>query len=654
MKSFISFLAATVLSVAAFAHTVDSLTSARLAAGFFQRVSNAKADVLLTDCSGRWQYGHLRLYTCQHGGFVLMADDDAARPILAYSTTATLNPENPPAALVPLLQQYNDEIAAAQRDGASADPDWKRMLQGGALERAAKDDEPDSLGPLVQTQWYQLSPYNMLCPGGCPTGCVATAAAQLMRYWNFPAFGVGSHSYTSDAGYGVLTADFAHTYYDWPNMPLRLTAMSSAAERQAVATLMYHIGVSVHMSYNTIQSGAVAGDHDGDTNAYCSQNALWRFFRYNRQDISYREKGSMSNDEWTDLIIAELQQRRPILYNGRGGAGGHAFICDGYDSRRYLHFNLGEDGEGDGFYAVGAISYGMYNFNMENNCVMGIHPDYGIYLSDPSLSFDRTGGTKQVALATCDTSDAPWTASCSASWLHIADTGFLHFGLLSVIADENTTGADRTATIVFSQLGRSAVLSVTQNAYSESDYCTLTVVMECTRSGSSWANYAHLSFESPSGLVYGTAAHTSTDRTSTATVRVAPGTLIVRYHRGGPQDRYYNYWVIDPVGDTLIAVENAYYNGDDVTIENPCHTLAIDDAPSGLGPLPVVFPNPTDGIVNIDANGCNIKEIIIHDAKGQTVSVRSFPVDLSALPSGVYFLSVITDKEITTTKIIKR
>ena len=135
---------------------------------------------------------------------------------------------------------------------------------------------------------------------------------------------------------------------------------------------------------------------------------------------------------------------------------------------------------------------------------------------------------------------------------------------------------------------------------------------------------------------------------------MAPGTLIVRYHRGGPQDRYYNYWVIDPAGDTLIAVENAYYNGDDVTIENPCHTLVIDDAPSGLGPLPVVFPNPTDGIVNIDANGCNIKEIIIHDAKGQTVSVRSLPVDLSALPSGVYFLSVITDKEITTTKIIKR
>lgn len=672
MKKSFTIIAAMVCAIAAFAKPVDSRQAAQVATRFFQQLLATKGPVSLTDCSSQWTYNNLMLFTRPQGGFVIVAADDVAHPVLAYSTTGTLNPANPPKVLIPILEQYNDEIAAARQDKVARDPLWNNtdcecvnvlMCECASADAFSssrspfsKDGEPDSLGPLVQTQWFQAAPYNNLCPSGCPTGCVATAAAQVMRYWSFPAFGKGSHSYTSTGGYGVLSADFAHTVYDWANMPSQVSYSSPSAQQNAIATLMYHVGVAVQMDYNPMQSGAIAGEAMGDTSAYCSQNALWRFFRYNRQDIAYREKGSMSNDDWVDLIIAELRQMRPILYNGRGPAGGHAFICDGYDSRRFLHFNLGENGDGDGFYAIGAINYGSYTFNADNNIVMGIHPDYGIYLSDASTSFDRTGGTNTVWLATCDTSLAPWSATCSASWLHLADTSFQHLGQVSIICDANTSGEERTATVTFSQLGRTATLTVTQNAFDQSDYCPLTVVMECTRSGSAWANDAHLSFESPSGQVYGTASHTTTASTSTATVNVAPGTLLIKYHRGGPQDRYYNYCVLNPYGDTLVAVNNAYYNGTDVTIGNPCHNLDIDSPSDNPLTKISVYPNPTNATVAIDYGNVAATSLILKDHLGRTLHRASATstLDLTSYPPAIYYLTIVSPQGTAVRKIVRR
>ncbi len=657
MKRSFLVIVAVALAISAQAKPVDRQTATRAAVSFWEYTLGLNGGALLSDRSDdKWPYDHLLLFMMADGGFVLMSDNDVARPVLAYSASSTFDPENPPMALVPILEQYDLEIASVREGSTPADPDWQRLANGLAIKGSAKDGEVDSLGPLVQTQWSQLSPYNQLCPAGCPTGCVATAAAQVMRYWSYPAFGQGSHSYTSDGGYGVLSADFAHTLYDWENMPLHFSATSTAAERTAVATLMYHVGVSVQMGYNPMQSGAVAGDYAGDTNAYCSQNALWRYFRYNRQDLIYRDKGTMSNDDWTDLMVEELRQLRPILYNGRGSAGGHAFICDGFDSRRYLHFNLGNGGSGDGFYAIGAINYGTsYNFNMENNCVMGIHPEYGLYLSDPQLSIARLGGTSQVWLATCDTTAAPWTATTSADWITLSDTAFQRLGQVSVTATENTTGADRTATVTFSQLGFTAVLTVTQAAYDESDYCPLTVVMECTRAGSSWANNAHLSFESPSGLVYGTAAHTSTDRTSTATVRVAPGTLLIKYHHGGPQDRYYNYWVTNSFGDTLAAAVNAYYNAADVTVAYPCHPLGIDEGTPTV-PTLAVAPNPASNSFTVSASEPMVR-LSLMDIQGRLLGDWNHPglkhaIDARALAGGVYIVVATTATGVSCHRVV--
>lgn len=657
MKKTILLLASIAATVCALANPVDRQTAAKAAAGFWQNTLHRHATAQMIDLCDSWHYSQLYLFTTRQGGFILMAANDVARPVLAYSTSSSLNLAQLPAPLLPLLQQYQQEItAASQSKSLAPDPAWQRLLSGLPLTEPAKDSSDlDTLAPLIPTQWGQMSPYNQLCPPGCMTGCVATSASQVMRYWKYPAFGQGTHSYTTDGGYGVLSADFAHTRYDWDNMPAQLSGSSPANQRNAVATLMLHAGISVNMNYSPMQSGASAGDHDGDTNAYCTQNALWRFFHYNRSDLRYIEKGNTSNQDWTSMLIDELRLRRPILYDGDGAGGGHSFICDGYDSRRYLHFNLGNDGSGDGYYAIGAINYGSYGFNHGNACVTGIHPEYGIYLSDPTLAFDRTGGTQQLWLSLCDTVDAPWSARSSADWITLADTSFSRLGELSVVVTENNTGHERTGTVLFAQRGLTATLTVTQSAYSTDDYCPLTVVMENTRIGNAWANDAYLSFQSPSGLVYGTASHTSTNRFSTVQVMVAPSEVIVKYHKAGPQDRNYNYWVINQHGDTVVSVVNAYYNSHDVTIPWPCSPAGIESADTEA--QCTLFPNPAQGQLTIHSLR-TLRSVSLVNAAGQRVFSRTAIGDTrcsiatASLPRGFYWAVITTTDGTLQRKII--
>lgn len=562
-----------------------------------------------------WQYDAIYLFTVPKGGWVMVAADDCARPVLSYSLSGTFDIQQMPVAMQNLLYVYEQEINVERKKfDVKSNEEWGVLFKGGAL----REREDDEVGPLLTTQWYQMSPYNMYCPSGTKTGCVATAMAQVLKYWNYPAFGKGSHSYSDDTGYPDLSADFGDTRYDWQHMPNRLTGSSSATEKQAVATLMFHCGVSVNMHYSTVYSG---------TTIIKCENALPEYFRFNDSDIRYRSKGQMSNDDWTDTLIAELRLHRPVLHGGSGPAGGHCFVCDGYDSHRYLHFNLGEDGEGDGYYVIGAINYGMYTFNQANDAILGVHPKYGIYASNETVSFTREGGQVQLWVSTCDTVDSPWTATASDNWISVAGTGFDHLGQITISAAENNIGSERIGTISFMQGNLMSTLNVVQSAYNPViDYCPLTIYMENTHN-EPWADDAHLSFESLSGIVYGSARHTTNSGYSTATVNVAPHDVMVRWHAGGSRDRYINYKVQNQYGETLVDVNNAYFDGADVLLSWPCAHLAIDTPEQDAG----------DNVLTVE----------VYDISGRKVSYNLH------IPAGVYIVRAITDKGVRVKKIVK-
>lgn len=344
-------------------------------------------------------------------GWVMVAADDAITPILAYSKTGTFRTDNMPINVRKWLGKYDNFIKKVEADGfvatEEAQNQWKKLRKG------LPDDPAGTvvIGPLVQTQWDQDEPYNNLCPGTgtsgqgstkAYTGCVATAMAQVMKYWNWPVKGTGSHSYTplnpntggSQTKYGTQSANFGNTTYDWDNMLNKYTSSATSTQKTAVATLMYHCGVATEMMYGDYEwggSGTYTTNYGSWTESDNAQNALYNYFGYKQATgymrDGYTYQGTKYYDSWTDaawtaMVKEELDKNHPIMYGGSGDEGGHSFICDGYDTQNYFHFNWGWSGSNDGWYKLdnlvpgsGGAGGGSYSFSEDQDVIIGIVPN---------------------------------------------------------------------------------------------------------------------------------------------------------------------------------------------------------------------------------------------------------------------------------------
>ncbi len=345
------------MAMPVFAEHVD-LETARKVATIFLNNNGAKV-AQLTDLTKSAGFPNLYIFTAEQG-FVVMSADDCVKPILGYSLTGTFVAEGMPENLRWWLQGYNDHIQDAVYSKVKATPDiakqWNDLTAGKGNALVADV----VVEPMTQTKWDQPYPYNMYCPGGSVTGCVATAMAQVMKYWNYPAQGIGSHDYNYGT-YGVISANFGNTQYDWTNMPNTYSSSSTETQKNAVATLMYHCGVSVEMLYAHNKSGSTIQR---------SSYSLKTYFNYS---ASYIEKKSFNDTKWIDTLKYELNNSRPMLYGGSGTGGGHAFVCDGYNSDNYFHFNWGWSGSSNGYFTV-TLGEQCHNYPNEQNAVIGIAP----------------------------------------------------------------------------------------------------------------------------------------------------------------------------------------------------------------------------------------------------------------------------------------
>lgn len=342
------------------AERVDPEVARKVATQFLH--NNGVKEVQLNDLSKAAGFSNLYIFTTEKS-FVVMAADNCVKPILGYSLTGKFVAEGMPDNVRDWLQGYNDEIQHAidkqMKANVEVSYQWNELAAG--KSNVAKMTEVVSA--LISTTWNQNSPYNNLCPSGCLTGCVATAMAQIMKYWEYPSTGIGYHSYTWNTH--TLSANFGETTYDWHNMPIELNSNSYNDEKQAVATLMYHCGISVDMNYGGVSLA--------NTNAVVS--ALKSYFNYS-DDLQYISRSSIDST-WIAMLKEDLDNHRPILYRGSSGSNGHAFVCDGYNSDNYFHFNFGWNGNSDGYYSIytgldGAN--GPLNYTKNQEAVFGIHP----------------------------------------------------------------------------------------------------------------------------------------------------------------------------------------------------------------------------------------------------------------------------------------
>lgn len=260
------------------------------------------------------------------------------------------------------------------------------------------------IAPLLDTEWGQSSPYNKLCPrdgkDNTVTGCVATAMAQTMKYFNWPDTGEGEITYNSRIG--RLTARFDKWDYDWEHMLPTYYGDEETAEWLPVARLMYLCGYSVQMNYSTSGSGAAS---------YRIAPALGTYFKYDK-GLRYLERDYFTLDQWESMIYDNLANVGPIIYDGQSYEGGHSFVCDGYDEDGFFHFNWGWEGLSDGYYILDALdpiaqgiggSASGTGFNFMQDIVLGIKPDKdgssswsGTLVSESSLDLEYLPNSREL------------------------------------------------------------------------------------------------------------------------------------------------------------------------------------------------------------------------------------------------------------------
>jgi hypothetical protein len=333
-------------------------------------------------------------------GFVIVTAEDAARPIIGYSTEKQYVIPAANTTIGHWMKNRTKEIIAIRAANVQATADiieeWKGNYPTTVANRSAAGNASTlstmSVTPMIQTTWDQSPYYNALCPGTgnnqAVTGCVATAMAQIMRFWNYPAHGTGSSSYCDCTAngftdqWGTLSANYGTTTYSWTAMPLNVSSANTA-----VATLMYQCGVSVNMDYDVNGSGAFVIAQD---NPICAQTSYTTYFSYDPSTIKGLYKSSYTDPAWTTLLENELSIGRPIQYVGDDATqGGHTWVCDGYDVNNNFHMNWGWSGYDDGYFALTNLTTGSgssaFNPIQDQEALIGIQP-LATYSVDAGIS----------------------------------------------------------------------------------------------------------------------------------------------------------------------------------------------------------------------------------------------------------------------------
>ncbi len=336
-------------------------------------------------------------------GFIVVGGDDNMEALLGYSDNGAFDYNTAPPALKWWFNQYANEALHSVESLPIEN-------LGNTPQKAPEVSERAPIETLIKTKWGQNAPFNKYCPSisgyQCVTGCVATALAQIIKYYGYPNTGSGSNVYGWNGQaleYNFASANFNYAeMLDVYNDIFVPNGKVNATEEQenAVANLMFACGVAVNMNYNLQASSA--------SDIYIPF-ALQEFFGY-RKDAKFLKRSFFVTKDWEDLIYSELKEGRPVIYGGQTlSGGGHEFICDGYDGNGYFHINWGWEGLADGNYRLSSLlpdQQGTGGFDGGYDCsqsiVCGIEPRtsettqwYPIYASgsistDPAIYTDST------------------------------------------------------------------------------------------------------------------------------------------------------------------------------------------------------------------------------------------------------------------------
>ncbi len=352
------------------AQSVSQEEAARAANRFFEAQGKT-----LERCAKVIQNGQdplLYIFNAENG-FVVVAGDKSAPPVLSFSDQQLYNDSDVIPPFEMWINHYADQIKEIKKQQIIQPQyvgQWEALLSGAPVFRSG-----DEVEPLILSKWDQGEYYNYYCPrdpggdnGRVVTGCVATAMAQLIYYYRFPETGIGCYSYT-DENYGVQSVDYGNATYNYNAMCDVPTSINTE-----ISKLIYHFGVGVDMHYGPDGSGMFN---------HSAAKVLRTYFKYSPEtEYLYRDSTDLN---WDSVIVSHLNRRMPLYYAGWSlpDINGHGFICDGYktmDSSYYFHFNFGWGGYMDNYFYTNSLIVGGSNFNLAQELIINAYPDTTQYI----------------------------------------------------------------------------------------------------------------------------------------------------------------------------------------------------------------------------------------------------------------------------------
>lgn len=288
------------------------------------------------------------IYGAEKGGFVVVSRNNDIKPVIGYSSS-TFDADNIPCGMKWWLNEMENSLRTRRNL-------WNEINSAGFTPTPS----------FITTKWGQDQPYNNLTPIGTnnahmPTGCMATAMSQVMKYFRYPAQGQGTGYYKNASGINKFVA--ISTVYEWDKMKDQYTKLEiktmTDEQKKPIASLMFEAGASSQMDYSSEGSGTFDDD---------AANGFVNNFQYDSLALHNYSRVLHSNEEWMTMVYNELSNKRPILYCGYDEeSGGHAFVLDGIDSEGLVSVNWGWEGSSDGFYNIDYLAPNGSGYSFVNN-----------------------------------------------------------------------------------------------------------------------------------------------------------------------------------------------------------------------------------------------------------------------------------------------
>ena len=418
--------------------TAAQQTAARFAATKGMTITSSEPRLAPRRMPGAKQQPLYIFNIADNGGFVIVAGDDQATPVLGYSLQGSYDEASLPDNFRFWIEQTAAEIEAIGHSPLN-------------IGQSPLNTHHAAIAPLIETKWNQGSSveggaiYNTMCPmidgKRCLTGCVPTAGAQVMYYYQHP-----KEQTLTVPGYESAIAETANplppTTFKWDLMKKVYRYGDdnvSGDSIQAVSELMLYCGYAAMTSYGLDGSAA---------SSWVMANNMAEYFDYDPYTLKSVSRITYTVGEWDALIYNEIQQGRPVICSGNSDTSGHAFICDGYDGEGFYHFNWGWGGSSNGYFTLQATNPNLSNpesvgYIFNQSAVIGLQPNTGIVPDNiPFEDEPETAAEPDGIVATASNLRVEGTSIIMGIYNHNEGTHAFGFGIAELKDDGTFTPID--------------------------------------------------------------------------------------------------------------------------------------------------------------------------------------------------------------------